>query len=205
MSIKTTIANLGRVAAMFAFGGAFVAQGVQTGSLEGRTNPEVKTIAETVVRQDADQGLRKATMDQQWLDVCLEWEHFNGPVADQNPNLYRLPAWSNTGPYSPLPIPGDWPLPPGDLVMAYGRFKIRTVPDLPGVDVDIKCPALDLTGYTGYLNHDILTGVWTFCVPPDYPYRFPFGPGNWLYFEVTINHPDLWGQENRVILRESVL
>jgi len=204
MSIKTTIADLGRVAAMFVFGGVLMAQGLQTASLEGRPSPEVGPIAGAAARLETGQGARQTATGQQWLDVRLEWEHFNGPVAYQNPNYNRLPAWFN-GSYSPLPIPSDWPLPPGDLVIAYGRFKVRTVPELPFMDVDIKCPALDLTGYTGYLSHDLWTGIWTFCVPPDYPYQFLIGPGDWLYFEITINHPDLWGQVQRVMLRESVL
>jgi len=198
MSIKTTIANLGRVAAMFVFGGVLMAQGLQTASLEGRPSPEVGPIAGAAARPETGQGARQTATGQQWIGVSLEWEHFSGPVA----------YWGvSHGPYTSINlIPGDWPSPSGDLVMAYGRFKVRTVLYLPGMDVDIKCPALDLTGYTGgYLNHDILTDVWVFCLPQDYPYLFPIVTGGWLDFEITIKHPDLWGQEQRVMLRVPVL
>jgi len=134
-------------------------------------------------------------MDQQWLDVRLEWEHFNGPVAYQGLGFFALHI-----------IPVGWPIPPGDLIMAYGRFTVKTDPWLPYLHgcTTIRCPNLDPSGDMGYLNVNPITGVWTFCMPPDYPYRFPIGPGSRVNFEITINHSDL-EREWRVTLQELVM
>ena len=70
--MKTTIASLGRVAAMLAFGGVFVAQGTQTDNMEGRTNPEVRPTAGTAARIETSQGVREATTDPQDIHVWLE-------------------------------------------------------------------------------------------------------------------------------------
>jgi len=64
--MRNTITNLGRVAAILAFGGVLVAQGVQTGNLEGRiTDPDGGPIAGAAVRLETGQGVRETTTDAQ--------------------------------------------------------------------------------------------------------------------------------------------
>jgi hypothetical protein len=201
MSIKTTIANLGRFAAMLAFGGAFVVLGTQTGSLEGRTNPEVKPTAGTAVHLEMGQGVQEATMDPQYIHVWLEWDPFGAPLVYQSPYITRPYGPSS---YTHLPIPGDWPLPPGDLVMCYGRFNVMTNPKLPDFFyLDVKCLTLDRYGYDYYItSFPDSSGFRTFCTMADYPYRFPIFPSTLLEFEVTLY--DLEG-EYKTIVRTIVL
>jgi len=190
--MKTTIASLGRVAAMLAFGGVFVAQGTQTDNMEGRTSPEVRPTAGTAVRLETGQGVREATTDPQDIHVWLEWYPFGGPVAYQSPDLYTG-SWPNypwPGSYSHLPIPFDWPIPTSDLVLCYGRFTVRTHHALPDLFVEsIECPSMNQCCYALYCNY--ATGEWIFLVQADYPYRFPVFPGTLLFFDVRLSHPDL--------------
>ena len=188
---------------------ALAAQGIQTDNMEGRTNPEVRPTAGTAVRLETGQDVRETTADPQGISVWawLEWEYPGDPVVYQSPEFSNFYPWSHPGFYPGsytriYSFPFDWPIPPADLVMGYGRFTVRTYPELPDLHgcTTVKCPMLESIAY---LSQNPTTGVWMFYVPPDFPYRFLVFPGILLEFEVTINHPAL-EQEHRVMLPVSV-
>ena len=117
---------------------------------------------------------------------------------------YPWHYWS----YSYHLIPPDWPVPPDDLIMCYGRFKISTVPTLPNINwyTTIKCLTLDRRGHDYYIGpFPNMDNFWTFYVHPDFQYCFPIVPSTLLEFEVTISHPALLGDYYRVILQSIVL